>query len=429
MKEIVYLDLRDYANNFTGDVWYTTAYDQSDGKCHHFKFIENPLIDRGFRPAVKRFVDIDKNKTWFVNLNVIQGNWPTTEYDLWSVIPQEILDHLINGRAYLIMNNEMEYETELPFDGFYRLYNKNPLVPCNKIIFLTPSAGAKILYNEYCVSNQIPSNYRFSIMYAPHMDLTFNEGPIAMSEYDRVFDKPKKFICLNRVFRWHRPILISWLESRGLLDQGYYSLGTAPHDHTAAEQKNGFENWIISEVLGMPCSNPNIKFELIKGIKTIASRLPICLDYPDFVINYANYIFTPVEYVKNSYFQIVPGTHFFDWQERSPGWNEKEWKPVLFRQPFILVNRPGTLAQMRRFGICTFHPWIDESYDEIEDDWLRLRAIVNEVERLCKLSIEEWEKITDEMWHILEYNRNHIIKNRYDIFFYGSDLKNLLNYI
>jgi hypothetical protein len=79
---------------------------------------------------------------------------------------------------------------------------------------------------------------------------------------------------------------------------------------------------------------------------------------------------------------------------------------VLKKHPFILVSRPHTLSMMRNIGYKTFHPLINEDYDSEEDDCKRMLMIVNEIDRLCKLSDDELRVFLTEAKQITEYNYN-----------------------
>lgn len=47
---------------------------------------------------------------------------------------------------------------------------------------------------------------------------------------------------------------------------------------------------------------------------------------------------------------------------------EKTYKPISAGMPFVMVASQGFLYRLRKMGFRTFHPWIDESYDQ-EPDW------------------------------------------------------------
>jgi hypothetical protein len=65
-----------------------------------------------------------------------------------------------------------------------------------------------------------------------------------------------------------------------------------------------------------------------------------------------------------------------------------------------------SLKKIRSYGFKTFSPWIDESYDSIKNNHLRLEAILREVDRISKLSYTELTIMHNEMQHVFEHNRN-----------------------
>ena len=83
---------------------------------------------------------------------------------------------------------------------------------------------------------------------------------------------------------------------------------------------------------------------------------------------------------------------------------EKTYKFISGKIPFILSGMPKSLHVLKDSGYKTFHPYINEDYDNIEDDELRLVAIADEIERLCGLSDEEWLEIQRELIPRLEHN-------------------------
>ena len=65
------------------------------------------------------------------------------------------------------------------------------------------------------------------------------------------------------------------------------------------------------------------------------------------------------------------------------------------------------MKHLRSLGYKTFHPFIDESYDEITDSEERMRVLNREVKRLCSLSLKEIHKWYIDMKEILIYNFEH----------------------
>lgn len=435
MKEFVVLDVSKYESIVNKEAWTLSSIVYPESKPFYYLFMEKPLNDIGIKHFIKPFDDIDKSKTWFISFNVNHGLWDHIEIDLWSTIPDELLNELIHGNAYLIMNNENEYDTTAAFRSFYKMYYKNKLVPANKLILLTPAIKGKELYKEYVIHNGIPKEDVINVEYSCHIDFTFDDSII--SKTNNIIDttnKSKKYICLNRAFRLHRPALIGLLSENNSLDLGYVSLGYDKRVKNLVTEHHGWIPYLNDTMLGLHWDNNVpmhflIKSKLIKGIKKLETKLPLTVDKDEFETNYAQWDTIPIDHIKDSYFSVVTSTHFFEWQEKSGGWNEKEWKPVLMKHPFIIVNRPHILKQMRKLGFLTFSRWFDESYDDIEDDWTRLHAVACEINRLSNIPSDEWDKMKLEMTDILEYNRHILINKRWENVFYMSDLKNLLTYI
>ncbi len=76
----------------------------------------------------------------------------------------------------------------------------------------------------------------------------------------------------------------------------------------------------------------------------------------------------------------------------------------------MVLGFTNSLARMRDIGYQTFHPYINETYDTIENDEERLIAIVNEIERLCNQTDEEWLEFQRHTNVIAEHNFN-VLKN------------------
>lgn len=89
------------------------------------------------------------------------------------------------------------------------------------------------------------------------------------------------------------------------------------------------------------------------------------------------------------------------------------------KHPFLLVSRPNSLYFLKKMGYKTFHPWIDERYDTIEDDNERLIFIANEIERLCKQTSEQWFIFLQNLNNIVEHNYSVIMKKQLDDFVYN----------
>lgn len=84
---------------------------------------------------------------------------------------------------------------------------------------------------------------------------------------------------------------------------------------------------------------------------------------------------------------------------------EKALRPIACGQPFILAATAGSLEYMRSYGFETFAPWIDETYDTIENPAQRLQAIVQEMKRIANLDSEAKAKLYNELRNIALRNK------------------------
>lgn len=90
--------------------------------------------------------------------------------------------------------------------------------------------------------------------------------------------------------------------------------------------------------------------------------------------------------------------------------SEKTFKPIACSHPFIIVGSKGSLANLRKMGYKTFSPYIDESYDDLED-WDRLEAITKEMVRLNQMTHTERVIWFKSLADILNYNYNMLASN------------------
>lgn len=86
---------------------------------------------------------------------------------------------------------------------------------------------------------------------------------------------------------------------------------------------------------------------------------------------------------------------------------EKIFKPIVNKQPFMLLAAPGNLAYLRSYGFETFGSIIDESYDDIQDPDQRIEAVAKQLHWYCNLTAEEKQEIIQQLAPIVEYNFRH----------------------
>ena len=85
---------------------------------------------------------------------------------------------------------------------------------------------------------------------------------------------------------------------------------------------------------------------------------------------------------------------------------EKIFKPIVLKQPFVLLNGAGGLEYLRSYGFKTFSDFWSEEYDTIDNLDQRLQAAADVVNYVGSCSLKELEQMRDKMKPILEHNYN-----------------------
>ena len=110
------------------------------------------------------------------------------------------------------------------------------------------------------------------------------------------------------------------------------------------------------------------------------------------------------EFYANSLIHVVPETEFFgDFIHVT----EKTWKAINFLQPFIVLATPGHLAYLRSIGFKTFGNFWDESYDDIEDHCVRLKAVMDLITKISNWTSEQQVEFSHAVKPIVDYNLTH----------------------
>ena len=244
--------------------------------------------------------------------------------------------------------------------------------------------------------NIIGLNYL--VEYLTSVILKKKKFPIEDFKVDKI--REKKFTCLNGAYRENRIIIVSELFRNGLDKDGYISLlGNYGEDPLT--------EWEID----------NVDKDLIKYyMDNVYPRLPIVVDLEkdvELIEPYIGHSYIHEMYT-NSYFNIVTETSYnFDSTAiigNSIFLTEKTYRAIFGMQPFIVVSNPGFLKFLKSIGFKTFPEFFDESYDEIENPIERMSTIVNEIKKICSLSLEELHDRYYNIFDKLEHNRNRLIE-------------------
>lgn len=93
---------------------------------------------------------------------------------------------------------------------------------------------------------------------------------------------------------------------------------------------------------------------------------------------------------------------------------EKTYRTILMKQPFILCSNPYALKHLRDAGYKTFAPYINETYDTIENLFARQNLILAEVKRISKMPQEQYDELLYRCNEIANYNYEVLMNKQKD---------------
>ena len=319
------------------------------------------------------------------------------EEDIIDNISPKVIEMINEGRCKLLIDHG--HEGSWQFDRFYKWY-KNLLLK-NKIdineiyIFLCDlNYKAKFKSGVDIKIKFIPSIFYIEALSREVVKIKNRGGEQTVLGYQYtcpdikdidIKSKDKYFLCLLRnCGKTHRKALATYFE--------YHDL---------------WNNNIISFLKGNWSSDvPGI---IPKKYKSMMSKL----DKKDMVEldtqNTENkWGFSPMhtnreDFHKETFLTIVVETLF---EDIGIFLTEKVLKPLWNLHPFIVVSAPYTLKRLHELGFKTFHPFIDESYDEIENHSERMNKILLELDKFREKSIDELQAWWVEILPILKYNQD-----------------------
>lgn len=346
----------------------------------------------------------------FINSNVF------SVYNLEQLMTPEELQNLKNGKITLAIGNTAHGYNDTVGEIYKHIIFKYNIKPEN-VLLRTESADIMQEVNLIHTHLNIPKIKvewvrEFEFGYHTYID----RHTIPNTLENKIYDK--KFFSLNGLYRPHRASVIFILESLNLLNKGFVSFNTK--NNFTIPEFEGYVNNIIDSYIEY-----NEIYKLLQENKDRLLNLTrINLDNIEKKFSTAEPDSTHNIYYENSYFSLVTETSFptkpffktyTGYTDTGRILSEKIFKPILNKHPFIVVSNYQTLALLKSLGYKSFSPYIDESYDEIEDDKERLFVIAKEVKRLCELDQNELKEFLVYCKYICEHNFN-MLKNQSEFF-------------
>jgi hypothetical protein len=89
--------------------------------------------------------------------------------------------------------------------------------------------------------------------------------------------------------------------------------------------------------------------------------------------------------------------------------DEKVWRPIIMRTPFIIQGPRNTLKNLKKLGFKTFDRWWDEGYSEDVED-CQMVGIKENISTLSTMELSEISKMYADMQPVLEHNYQRLME-------------------
>ena len=324
-------------------------------------------------------------------------NGSLLEYGFIDTVPEKLLPHLRSGKVKIVIN--IIHDPICLPDNIMKIekYFSDHLIDASNITIIGGND-----YSNYYKDNP---NSKINLTYGYIMvqqagdrlgnfpytsSLGYESDAVRESDLDSSIIRPKRFLCWNRTMRIQRVWLAYIALKYNLLENSYFSF------------LNPSGGGIRTLLVTIKELNPN---DAVQYAERVQKLIPYDLDTHH--LTPAQKMGFPTnnnkkEFYQNSYVHITSET-LFDKNPGAPFFSEKTFHAMVNLQPFIYVGNYQALALLKSWGIRTFHPFIDESYDEEIDPVLRFKMIEKEIVKLNEMPLQQlhdwYYSITDILIH------------------------------
>ena len=257
-----------------------------------------------------------------------------------------------------------------------------------KSLVLVTSEHSSAL-DQYCVEIGAKKLYYFFHGFAAldwyrgYYALNYNKPIVKEYKYD--------FITFNRIInndRSYRIYFISLLKDIDLLHNGLVSFGVTDNLFDDWRDETSDTNSKLSEQ-----AKQHAETHLVDVDKLIIDRASVHGSASADILRR-----------NDAFWHIVTETVFYYDKLHL---TEKIFKPIVSKQPFMLLAAPGNLAYLKSYGFKTFDSVIDETYDTIQDNDRRTEAVVEQLHWYCNLTPGEKTDVIKQLEPIIDYNFHH----------------------
>lgn len=316
------------------------------------------------------------------------------DFELWHLFNGVVKEGPINIHDISVFTRGLDADKKIFF------YDQEPFIPALSNAYMdvfTHSTKKLILAtSEYSsdVNKRIQKNNLYNLYYFFHgfAALDWYRGVYALNYSKSVVKSYKHdFITFNRIInndRSYRIYFISLLKELNLLNYGQVSFNVT---------NNLFDDWQDETANPDSKLSANAKLHIEQHMTNVTKLVIDSSELPGSAS-------ADIPRHTDAFWHIVTETVFYYDKLHL---TEKIFKPIVSKQPFMLLAAPRNLEYLRSYGFKTFDGIIDESYDLIQDPDLRTGAVVKQIAWYCRLSEQEKTNIMRAVEPIVLHNFHH----------------------
>lgn len=353
------------------------------------KSIYNIINDRENGSDYKWFYIIEPHS----GLDLFFGNHKVHDEFVLNFISEKSLNEIKNHNGNILINYTVDGGLGINENNLKLIvdFTRKNDIPDEKVYFIFADYKLKDNFKKLNVGYHV-HDYSFYLTFKSH---EFNKlireeknCVVTQKEYvDYIESNKKDFLLLSRHWKQHRIFILNQLHRLGL------------ENNLVSWEKSYYDDRMIEELF---------KYDKNEEFAQLLKETSRHIDVDD-LVNVSGYGYENKEMYLETYLSIVTESIFFQTESNYPtGFiSEKIWKPIGQCQPFILVGPSKSLSYIKeRFGFKSFHPFIDESYDDIENDMDRLILIQKEIDTFSKKTKIEKIEFLNNVKDICFYNQN-----------------------
>lgn len=346
-----------------------------------FKDFELHAFDKGV-PTESSYIIFNKTvsprKILFYDQEPILDKLSDPYLDYFNIPYTDIAK---NRKQYPELYNNILEGNELDdYIAWYTKFVKKPFV----LVTSEKSIIQKQMSEKYGFENLYYFYHGFAALdwFRGYQALNYDKEIVR--EYD------KDFITYNRLIkedRSYRIYLVSLLKEYDLLDKGFVSFGVTdaisdwrdeisdPKTRLSEQQKDSIER-NLTDITRLTIDNASV-------LGSASADIPREQD---------------------AFWHVVTETVFYHSKMHL---TEKIFKPIVNKQPFMLLAAPDNLAYLKSYGFKTFDSVIDEDYDICQDNQERINKVVSQLHWYANLSPSNKTDVQEHLKPIIEHNFNH----------------------